>query len=192
MSEQKAHPLTNELRVKYLEIAHSHYKLDVEQIWKRGTVFLTISSALIAFRYTAQFKDSNIPAALFRLTGLSLTAVWLASAYVSLFWIRHWRAKVQQYDDPHPEHEIFNYENVKPELPIWPNRPQAFAVVVPGLYLALWLLILVAPSFQHKVSQEVKKRTAPISASAVISAQPTPTSLPKPSNGKSDRPSPAR
>lgn len=138
-----------DLLLKYMEMAHSHYKLDVEQIWKRGSVFLTISSAMIAFRASGQYQDAHIADWAFHFAAIIMSLVWLVSSMVSLHWVRYWREQVRKLDLELKIGRSFSHQRFDSGGFRWLARPQTYAVVLASLFLALWLGVAVASLSQN-------------------------------------------
>lgn len=125
-------------KLEIMRMVHEHYRMDIEQIWKRGTVYLTISSALFALISSKDFV-SDVSKSIFVLFGLVISGVWFINAVLSYRWIGVWRRHLVRIDSEINPFRSFS-EGEGSEHWLWSHvkRPQTYALALPLASIILW------------------------------------------------------
>lgn len=127
-----------------MKMVHEHYRMDIEQIWKRGIVYLTISSALVALISSNNFKLGG-PRILFIGFGLSISLIWLINSILSHRWISVWRCHLTRIDaNINPYRSFSDGEAKASRVLSLLSRPQFYAVILPAMFVVIWLSLGVA------------------------------------------------
>lgn len=127
-----------------MKMVHEHYRMDIEQIWKRGIVYLTISSALVALISSDHFRLEG-PRILFIGFGLSISVIWLINSILSHRWISVWRSHLTRIDTHINPYKSFSEGEAKrSRVRSLLSRPQFYAVILPAMFVLIWLSLGIA------------------------------------------------
>jgi len=113
--------------------------MDIEQIWKRGAVYLTVSSALFVLILSDKFDVSGSETK-FVFVGLIISVIWFINSSLTCYWIWVWRCELQKIDaDVNPYQSFSRRETKGHWLFSLLSRPQLYAACLPAIFVAVWL-----------------------------------------------------
>jgi hypothetical protein len=122
-----------------MKMIHDHYRMDIEQIWKRGAIYLTVSSALLGLVSSDYFKHGTLKIN-FSYVGIALSLVWLANAGVSCYWIKQWKDELKRIDKKINPYKSFTFrETISNRVCSVLLRPHNHAIVLPIVFVIIWI-----------------------------------------------------
>ena len=144
-STEKFESLELSDKISIMNMIHKHYMMDVEQIWKRGSVFLAISSGLIALLSSGEYKSDFLPKIYYILFGFIISLAWCITSWKSHVWITVWRNKLVELDKyTNPLRSFSDGEMVKGNAKAHLHRPQTYAAILSTIFAFFWFCILLA------------------------------------------------
>lgn len=171
--------LTISNKLEIMKMVHDHYRMDIEQIWKRGAIYLTINSAAIGLIASGQIKY-HIPSQALSMTGVLCASAWLFNALLSHRWIKIWRTELVEIDKDINIYAPF-YKQEVIDSPILSTllRPQISAIMLPLIFIFVWLNIdVINNGPNNKVDSHTSGTKFEITARSDNSALPRPAPRP--------------
>lgn len=136
------------------EMALRHYETDLELFSNRMTVFLTMSTALLAADqgvFGAKPVGSHALPVL-AVLGLSLSAIWLLAGAGAYAWIKEWRGQLSRLGqelEAATSMTLATQAFAKPssnrrvDRVGWRLRPTSWTLSLPLLFAAVWIYVLL-------------------------------------------------
>ena len=142
-------------KISYFSILAEHYRMDVQAVWARATVFMTINGALFALYGSDYLSKEPQARAVISVFSLLLCAVWTLSQCVTTMWLRDWRYALCELDKDIVFKGGFGrvFYNTEPHSHLVQNgqvpkkfhhrvRPQHLGIALAALVFLLWAVCL--------------------------------------------------
>lgn len=137
--------LSFEQKMQILTMIHNHYMMDIEQIWKRSTVFLLLSSALLAIIFSKEGISDPSYKLYFSILGLLTSIIWFFVSWTSSEWIKTWRERFVEVEEcTNPFLSFFEGEGKDSRLKNLLYRPQFYANVLAASSVIAWSVIMIS------------------------------------------------
>ncbi|WP_157573332.1 hypothetical protein [Novosphingobium sp. AAP83] len=152
-------------KIQILTVIHNHYMMDIEQIWKRSTIFLFLSSALLAIIFSKDSISDPLYRIIFSMFGLLTSLTWICVSKTSYNWIKIWRSKfieVESFVNPFLSFCIGEMKRSK-----WKDvmgRPQIYSIILSGISVLSWSVIFGLQIYDYK-HPELKEASKALTSS---------------------------
>lgn len=138
-------------QVEVYKAVAEHFRLNIREFWTRSSFFLVAHAALLSgFAVIATREQGYDRAAIgtaLGALGVALAVCWLGVDAISVRWIDRWRARIVSIEEVVDKYRCYDRaENVGANCKALRLRAQDIARLVPLLFLAAWIaLIVLAP-----------------------------------------------
>ncbi len=126
--------------------ATEHFRQDIREFFTRSNFYLVVQTGLLSVFGIRDAPANNfdyVATSILILAGLSLSLIWLCTAWGSVIWINRWREEIRRLSRKYSEAQSYERVEGGPRRRKY-EHPEEVTKLVPVVFFFLWIFFAVA------------------------------------------------